>query len=281
MKKIFFSFVILISLVFLWFRADFGSVINQKSENEQQGKQEILRFAIVSDSEGDSENLAKALAGAKANNASFVIGLGDWTQLGMINDLSSAQKVFADSGMEYFVTAGDRDLWDSRDKGNRALANFEAVFGNPTQEIDKNGVKIVLVDNSDIYQGISAGDWDLLKTALNKTSNLTLVMSHKAPYHPQTAHIMGSERESVAKQAQDYINLLEQKKIGGFFSGDIHFYAKFLSRGQSASGGNSQNRIQMNTIGAVNRERNFQGASFAIVRVFDDYTWNSESIDIK
>lgn len=271
MKKIFFSIVILISLVFLWSRADLGSVVDDKLSRFEDQKKEILRFAIVSDSENDNENLKKALVGAKADSASFVIGLGDFTQLGLIDDLSAAQKVFAESGMEYFVTAGDRDLWDSRDKGNRAQANFEAVFGNATGVIDKNGVKIVLVDNSDIYAGISDSDWDLLQTGLDETSNLTLVMSHKAPFHPQTAHIMGSERESVAKQAQEYINFLEEKKIGGFFSGDIHFYAKF----------NSPNNVfKMNTIGSVSRERNFQGASFAIVKVFEDYTWDSESVDI-
>jgi hypothetical protein len=36
----------------------------------------------------------------------------------------------------------------------------------------------------------------------------------------------------------------------------------------------------MNTIGSVNRERNFQGPGFAVVRVFDDYSWESESVAV-
>lgn len=272
MKKLFFSLVILVSLVFLWFKADFGVKVDEKLSGSKGQKQEILRFAVVSDSENDNENLERALSMAKANNVGFVIGLGDWTQLGIKTDLEAAKKVFDQSGLTYYVTAGDRDLWDSRDNGLEALANFNSVFGQATDVIDKGDVKIVLVDNSDIYKGISNEDWQFLNKSLSDGSNLTLVMSHKAPYHPQTAHIMGADRESVAVQARDYINLLEEKKIEGFFSGDIHFYAKF----------NSPNNVfKMNTIGSVNRERNFQGPSFAIVKVYNDYTWDSESIDLQ
>lgn len=271
MKKLFFSLVTLVSLVFLWFKADFGGKVDRIAGDDELSRQEILRFAVVSDSENDNENLGKALSMAKSNNASFVIGLGDYTQLGMLDDLRSAKKVFDESGLDYYVTAGDRDLWSSRNDGVEGHTYFSTVFEQSSHVIDRNPVKIVIVDNSDIYKGISSDDWQFLNKTLSDSSNLTLVMSHKAPYHPQTAHIMGADRESVAKQAQDYINLLEEKKIGGFFSGDIHFYAKF----------NSPNNVfKMNTVGSVNRERNFQGPSFAVVRVYDDYSWDSESIDL-
>lgn len=272
MKKIFFSLVVLSSLVFLWFKADFGGVIDPAKPNDQQDKQEILRFAIVSDSENDNEDLGKALALAKSNNASFVVGLGDWTPLGTVEDLEAAKNVFDESGLTYFVTAGDRDLWSSRNDGNEAHANFNVVFGQSSHIIDRNPVKIVIVDNSDIYKGIVDSEWLMVNGELSKPSKLMLVMSHKAPYHPQTSHVMGADRESVAKQAQEYINLLEEKKVAGFFSGDIHFFAKF----------NSPNNVfKMNTIGSVSRERNFQGPSFAIVKVFDDLSWDSESIEIE
>lgn len=267
MKKLFFSFVVLISLVFLWFKAD----IVKPAGLKEPEKLEILRFALVSDSEDDNEELEKALLSAKTNGANFVIGLGDFTKLGMIDNLSAAKAVFEKSGVRYYVTAGDRDLWDSRDKGKAALDNFNEVFGKSTHVINSGEVSLIIVDNSDIYKGISEVDWDILNSAISSDAKLKLVLSHKTPYHPQTAHIMGADRESVAKQAKDYINLLEAKKIGGFFSGDIHFYAKY----------NSPNNVfKMNTIGAVNRERNFQGPSYTIIKIYNDYTWESESIDL-
>lgn len=270
MKKLFYSLVILISLVFLWFKADFGSRVDQNILDTKE-KQEILRFAVISDSENDDENLGKALAGARANNAEFVIGLGDWTKLGEQLDLKRAKGEFDQSGLEYYVTAGDRDLWSGRNDGQDAYTYFNFIFGKSTHVVNKGEISLIIVDNADIYRGISDIDWDILNTALSSNKKLKLVFSHKAPYHPQTTHIMGSEREAVAKQAQDYINLLEEKKVGGFFSGDIHFYAKF----------NSPNNVfKMNTIGSVNRERNFRGPSFAIIKVYDDYSWDSESVEI-
>lgn len=280
-RKLFFSLVILVSLGFLWFRADSGQLPGIRNQEKQvQEKQEILRFAVVTDSENDNENLKKALVSAKSQNVGFVIGLGDWTGLGLVDDLIAAKSVFDESGLEYYVTAGDRDLWASRDAGIAALNNFNTVFGKATHTIIKNGVEIFILNNSDIYTGISSDDWQELNSKLKApalpagrpNSKLTFVFAHKTPFHPQSAHVMGADSEEVAVQAREFLKLMEDARVDGFFSGDLHFFAQFQS---------PQNAVKITTIGAVAAERNFQGPRFAIVTVFDDYGWEVEDREIK
>ena len=272
MKKLFFSLVVLVSLVFLWYQAvNFSKdKLGNLGTNSQPQKQEILRIALVSDSENDNDYLNKALTSAKSNNVNFVIGLGDWTPLGIESDLQAAKKVFDQSGLDYYVTAGDRDLWDSRDKEKEPLSNFNSVFGKSTHVINKGEIQFIVIDNSDIYRGISDVDWEILNEILKSDSKIKFVFSHKTPYHPQSAHIMGSERETVAAQAKEYLDLLEKSKVSGFFSGDLHFFAKF----------NSPSGMKITTVGAVNVERNFQGPRYAILKIYADHSWDVDDVEI-
>ena len=83
---------------------------------------------------------------------------------------------------------------------------------------------------------------------------------------------MGEQSAQVAKQAKEFLSILEDNNADGFFSGDLHFFAQF----NSPSG-----NVKMTTIGAVNSARNFQGPRFAVVTVFDDYSWEVEDIEIR
>lgn len=287
MKKIFFSLVILVSLGFLWFRAGEISKTKIKQVKQDSGKSEnykktILRFALVADSENDNEDLKKALDQAKGSGVNFVIGLGDWSTIGTKSDLTAAKNVFDASGLKYYLTPGDHDLWDSRNRGDDALFNYIDVFGEPNHSIEASGIKIDIVDNSDIYKGIDQKEWDGLLESLRKPAKLHFVFSHKTPFHPQSSHVMGSENEQVAIQAKKYIELLEENHVDGFFAGDLHFFARFSSTGGSTSGGNSSaNGVRITTIGAMDRERNFQGPRYGVVTVYDDYSWDVSDVEIR
>lgn len=232
----------------------------------------ILRFAIVTDSENENDLLSKALNQAKGNGVNFVIGLGDFTSLGTTGELTSAKQAFGEFGLTYYATAGDRDLWDSRNQGRDATTNFNQAFGKTTQIIDKEGIQFVILHNSDIYKGIDSESWNLLNESLSKNSKLTFVFAHKTPFHPQSAHVMGEQTARVRKQANEFMNLMEGKNVDGFFSGDLHFFARFNS---------PKGNVKMTTIGAVNSERNFQGPRFAIVTVYSDYSWSVDDVEIR
>ncbi|KKR50732.1 MAG: hypothetical protein UT84_C0007G0003 [Candidatus Curtissbacteria bacterium GW2011_GWA1_40_16] len=241
-------------------------------QGEKTSKTPILRFAMVADSENDNDLLAKALDQAKGSGVNFVIGLGDWSSVGTASELTSARQVFDKSGLTYYLTSGDHDLWDSRNRGEEALTNYKQVFGEPTRQVDTNGVQFVIVDNSDIYKGISTDDWQLLTDALTKQVKLRFVFAHKTPYHPQSSHIMGEDSPQVADQAQGFLALLEKSKVAGFFSGDLHFFAQYKS-----PGGN----VKITTVGAINADRNSQGPRFSTVTVYNDYSWDVSDVEIR
>ena len=146
---------------------------------------------------------------------------------------------------------------------------------------------------------------------------ICFVFAHKTPFHPESKHVMGEDSAEVARQARNLIDLLEDTHpchsresgnqilnrvfdytqtvpdrersrtveddrnqvdydkcpaVDGFFSGDLHFFAKYQSPNKS---------VKITTIGAIASDRNFQGPRFAILTVWDDYSWEVEDIEIR
>jgi len=243
-----------------------------KDQETEKVKRPILRFALISDSQGENDLLKKALTQAEGKGINFVIGLGDWSTVGTQEQLSVVKQVFDSSKLEYYVTAGDHDLWDSRNRGEDALSNFHQTFGSAQHLIKKNEIQIVILDNSDIYKGIPSNSWELLFESLKKDVKLRFVMAHKTPFHPDSAHIMGQDAKNVKAQAENLLAILEEGQISGFFSGDMHFFAQFKTPKQA---------VKITTIGAVSSQKNFQGPRFGIVTVYDDYSWKTEDVEIR
>lgn len=278
MKKLLALFILAAIFVFgsFYFRGGVKQIFSRqqvKGAVTAVAKQPILRIGLVADSENDNEDLKQALVQLKSLDVKFVIGLGDWSSTGTIDELARAKEIFEESGLGYYLTPGDHDLWDSRNRGEDALANYNKVFGGSSRILDEGEIRIVIVDNSDIYKGISQSDWEILNSKLQApNSKLTFVFAHKTPFHPESAHIMGEDNAKVAGQAKDFLNLLQIGKVDGFFSGDMHFFAKFNSPDAS---------VKMTTIGAVEKDRNFQGPRFGVLTVFSDYSWEVNDIEIQ
>src|SRR3989344_5816350 len=226
MKKTLLLFVLVLLSIFLGYSfANSSSTVpffeKDKDQETEKIKRPILRFALLSDSQGENDLLKKALMQAEGKGINFVIGLGDWTTVGTVEQLSVAKQVFDESKLEYYVTAGDHDLWDSRNRGEDALSNFKGTFGSAYHLIERNEIQIVILDNSDIYKGIPSESWQLLFDNLEKDVKLRFVMAHKTPFHPDSAHIMGQNAENVKAQAENLLEILEEGKISGSFSCDL------------------------------------------------------------
>jgi len=277
MKKTLLLFVLVLLSIFLGYslaKSSFRVPGFEKNRNQETEKikRPVLRFAVLSDSQGENDLLNKALATAEGKGINFVIGLGDWTTVGTRQQLSVVKQVFDDSKLEYYVTAGDHDLWASRNRGEDPLTNFSRTFDKASHLIEKDKIQIVILDNSDIYKGIPSESWELLFESLKKDVKLRFVMAHKTPFHPDSAHIMGQDAQNVKAQAENLLAILEEGQISAFFSGDVHFFAQFKTPKQA---------VKITTIGAVASQRNFQGPRFAIVTVYDDYSWKAEDVEIR
>src|SRR3990167_2757659 len=144
MKKFLLVLILIILSVAIglnWNRNQSESILKDDSVR----KTVLLRFVLVSDSANENELLAKALSQAQGAGVNFVIGLGDWSSVGTIEQLTATKAVFDQSGLNYYLTAGDHDLWDSRNRGEEALVNYRQVLGEPTREFDANGIQFMIV----------------------------------------------------------------------------------------------------------------------------------------
>ncbi|MBI4037005.1 metallophosphoesterase [Candidatus Daviesbacteria bacterium] len=244
----------------------------------------ILKFALVADSHNDNESLAKALSQAKQAGASFVIGLGDFSDTGTLDELQKAKDVFEASGLPFYLTAGDHDLWAARDKGLNAAANFSEVFDSPYQTFRSSNIQFVIVYNSDNYRGLDGVErqWleDTLQKAQENKPKAILVFLHEPLYHPTSDHFMGSPRkgeeqqnnQEIINQAKELIKLFKDNNVAGVIAGDTHAFLRYRD---------PDTGLKLTTTGAVTRERNAEPPKFAVVDVYQDGSYNISDIEIK
>jgi len=270
MKKVF-TLILIIFVLFFGYKILKSNVGQPRVEGERTGKV-IYSFALVSDSHLNNNGLARALEIAKQDGVTRVFGLGDSTNYGEIEKLQQAKSVFDNSGVSYQVLSGDHDLANSRDLGLSAKNNYLSVFGKTPTELTESGVQFVVVDNSDIYTGIDDEDWFEIKNVLlSSPPRLRFVLAHKTPYNPDTTHIMGNGNEEVTVQAKQLLYLVENSKVNEFFSGDLHHFARYSSPNDG---------VRITSVGALATEKNFQGPNFVMVKVFENYTYEVENIEI-
>lgn len=234
----------------------------------------ILRFAIVADSHNSNDYLAKALSRAKNEGAKFIVGLGDYTDVGTLEQLKAAKAVFDASGLPYYSTAGDHDLWDARDKGKDAAANYEKVFGAPYQSFSDSNIRFVILYNSDNYEGVDPLQMDWLSEQLSSSdgAQAKYVFMHEPVYHPSSDHMMGKTEPKVAAQAQNILGILKSAGVNGVFAGDTHAYFTYQEPGS---------KLRMVTVGALTTERNAQAPGFALVDVFSNGGYNIQNVEVK
>ncbi len=231
----------------------------------------LFKFALVADSHNENDYLQKALQQVKPD---FFIGLGDYTEVGTIKELQDAKKEFDKTGIRYFVTAGDHDLWEARNRQLPPYTEFVQVFGKPYQSFNFEKVRFLMIYNSDNYQGLDKDQWQWLQDELasSQDTKLTLAFLHEPIYHPSSAHTMGWVSSNLKDQAEKLTKILKDGGVKEVFSGDIHFFGRYTE---------PKTGLLMTTIGAVASQRNAQLPRFAVVTIYDDYSYNVEDIEIK
>jgi len=264
--------------------------INQKVLSQQQSKeigsesqpeptsQLAFRFVLISDSHSDNVNLGKALSQAKSNfpDLKFIIGLGDYTEVGTINELKNAKKELDSSGLRYFLVPGDHDLWDCRNRALPPVSCFSQVFGPSYQSFTFENFRFILLNNSDNYVGFDSEQSKWITQELEKTKTEkpkgTFVFIHEPLFHPSSDHIMGWVEKELKSQAGGLLFQLKEAGVAKVFSGDIHYFSDYSE---------PKTQIPMVTIGAVTIERNPQAPRFGVVSVFEDGSTEVEDVEIK
>lgn len=236
----------------------------------------ILKFALIADSHNDNEDLRKALIQAKTLGAKFVIGLGDYTEVGTVTDLQLAKNTFTSSGLPFYLLPGDHDLWDSRNRGVSSAEDFNQVFGFSYQAFGDSNIRFVLINNADNYDGVDSLQMSWLTDELARQGTLhpklLFAFVHEPLSHPSSDHAMGRVTKKLTDQAQKIIDLLKAAGTAEVFAGDTHFYTRYED---------GRTGMKMTTVGAVTRDRNAQAPRFSMVDVGSDGGYQVEDIEIK
>ena len=237
-----------------------------------------FKFLLVADSHNDNVNLKKAIAETKQTHPdlAFIIGLGDYTDVGTVDELRSAKKEFDFGALRYFLLAGDHDLWDSRNRSLPPTADFNEVFGLTFQSFMFENFKFLILDNSDDYKGL--GDeqlkWVTAELEKAKTEGVKgiFVFVHEPLFHPSSDHVMGKVEKDLKLQAKSLIRQLADVGVKKVFAGDIHYFSEYSE---------PETNLSMVTVGAITSERNPQSPRFAVVSVYQDGSTKVEDVEIK
>lgn len=236
----------------------------------------LFRFAVLADSHKDTLSLEKALNQVRDEGVKFVIMMGDLSDVGTLAELESTKRVLDASGLTYYAAAGDHDLWDSRDKESDPPKNFSQVFGKTYQSFSNQGVRFILIYNSDNYLGLDGVQlaWveDELNRALAETPKRIFVFAPTPLFHPSSDHVMGKVTPKLASQAEHLTTTFKKSGVDLVFSADTHFFSRFTE---------PKNELDMVTVGAVTSEKNPQAPRFAIVEVLEDGNYNVLETEIK
>lgn len=256
---------------------------------QEELKAPVLKVALLSDSHNDNTQLSKAVVQAKQAGATELFFLGDFTDVGTVKELREAKTVMDKAELPYLTIPGDHDLWDNKDKGKPATANFEQLFGKTYQVVDKGSVRFILVNNANNDFGLSPEQLTWLKQTLEETKQQQItcqqpaasppeacpksvfLLTHEPLFHPTTSHVMGRVQPKVDGQRKDLLQLLATYKIDEIITGDLHFFSQYK---EPTTG------MAMTTIGAVTDARNPQKPRFATLTVYEDNSYAIEDQEI-
>lgn len=247
-----------------------------KSVPVRQSGAVAFRFLLVADSHSDNVNLAKAINQAKESypDLKFIIGLGDYTEVGTIDELKNTKKELNNSSLRYFLIPGDHDLWDCRNRALTPTDCFNQVFGSAYQSFAFENFEFLLLNNSDNYTGFDGEQLKWITEELERTKGAkgVFVFVHTPLYHPSSDHVMGWEEKSLKSQSLGLMFQLKEAGVAKVFAGDIHYFSEYAE---------PKTDISMITVGALTLERNPQAPRFAVVSAFDNGSVKVEDVEIK
>ena len=251
---------------------DFEDTVEEPSSNAPVA----FKFAVMADSHKDIASLEKALAQAKSEGARFVVMMGDLSDVGTLDELNATKDALEASGLQYYATPGDHDLWDSRDKESNPPKNFTEVFGSTYKSFTYDSVRYVLIYNSDNYLGLDGVQLDWIEKELSRPETedapkMTFVFAPTPLFHPSSDHVMGKVTPKLTSQAEHLATTFKRGGVNLVFSADTHFYSKFTE---------PKNELDMMTVGAVTSDRNAQAPRFAVVEVLEDGDYNIVETEI-
>ena len=198
---------------------------------------------------------------AKSLGAEYLVHTGDWTTVGTVAQLNEQKRIFDQENIAYYGTMGDHDRWQS------GTQNFEQVLGKTYKSFERHGIHHILLDASDIENGLYKEEMDWLEKDLQTAGNKPiLIFMHLPIYHPTSDRTISNKAgssEGRSSGSERFLKLISGKHIIAMFSGDHHLSSSYTEPTTSA---------KIFISGAVTRERNLQKPRFSLVEIYKDYS---------
>ncbi len=241
--------------------------LGQDSAAKKETEKIILKLALLSDSHNANSNLEKALKISKEKSANDVIFLGDYSNVGTEEELSKAKKVMDDSDLSYYSIPGDHDLWKSG-----SANNFLKAFGERYQKVEIEGVKLILVDNSDNEVGVDKEqlDWFTSELSKLKEGSIAFVFMSNPLYNKNGFKLMGENSETVKDQANLLLSLIRNSPVKAVFAGDNHISDRSTDPEKPS--------LEHVVAGALAEDRNPQSPRFDFLNIYEDGSYEVEEV---
>jgi predicted phosphodiesterase len=235
-------------------------------------KQVAYSFAILSDAHQDTHYfppIVKAIA--ERQDLAFVAYLGDLSDAGDKSQLLAGKAVLDTINQPVYVLPGDHDYnWFPQ----HDLTNFKQVFGSRTYySFNYQQQHFMLIDNSDLNNGISPQQWDWIEKDLKAHANAPIYVFMSTPVsNPYlTFKAMGSQSQAVKQQSVKLAQLLSQYSVKVAFAGDTHTFAQYQDH---------DTQLPIVTVGASGSTKNLLPL-YVIVDIFSDGSYNATSMPYK
>ena len=245
-----------------------------ESDGAATSRTVVLKTALMADSHNNDDNLRKALAAAKNTGVDVVFFLGDYTDLGVKENLIQAKNIMDESGLLYYSLPGDRDL-DINDTPVATHRNYFDVFGQPRISVSIGDIKFALLNNSANYTVI---DSVILGQFMGELESADYVLLSQPLYHPLASiskPVMGSVNGEVVadvkEQADELLRAIRDSDVKVLFAADQHSFSAYKDEVDSG--------LEHVVVGPVTDARAEQKkTSITLLVVYDDGSYSIEEV---
>lgn len=186
-----------------------------------------LKFAVIGDTEGHADIYASALRLAKERGATFVLHTGDVSEDGSPANLKLMSDVGRASGLDIFTAVGNHDI---RDDETREL--FVEHFNQPNMAFDRDGFRIIILDNAERKGGFSEATLQFLKDDLAAHPQARYIMVFHRPFGLPLSAILGDDETNASRATNEkFLTAIDGADIETIFTGHLHIYLPYSLAG--------------------------------------------------
>jgi len=200
-----------------------------------------FRFALLSDVQEAIDRIQDVYRLINAEpELDFLLGAGDLTEEGEIDELERFQHELATLAVPYYTTLGNHEL------GDRPPA-YQDWFGRANFQFAHRGVYFTMLDSASATIDPLANDW-LASWLANAKNSVHVVAMHIPPFDP-----VGTRNAAFASRAEaaTLVAKLAEAGVDLTLYGHIHSYYSFRNAGIAAfiSGGGGATPERADDIG--------------------------------